>query len=231
DQGGISALARRVGLAPSTISQYLSDEKGRASEPGVEALIKLARGARVSIEWLATGEGAKAAGSGKVPDGYDLIKFFDLQMSGNQLRGMMEMPHEPALGRLMATDELVGHAEISGPCFLIGFCDSLAWEPDIHPLDIMLIAQQAGHMINRPSPVDAWDFIKEDRVYLVADGDQLKLRQLRYRADSVAVITHDRKVERTLTGAPRDFILFGHIAWRSGVLPASRIAVPDHKPR
>lgn len=63
DCGGIAALARRVGLSPSTIAQYVTERPGRASEPGVTAVVKLARGAGVRIEWLVAGEGAKRAGN------------------------------------------------------------------------------------------------------------------------------------------------------------------------
>ncbi len=61
--GGVVALARRAGLAPSTVAQYTTEKPGRASEPGAIAALKLARAANVRLEWLVSGEGSKNAGS------------------------------------------------------------------------------------------------------------------------------------------------------------------------
>lgn len=51
--GGPDALARKSGIPRRTLGNYLS---GR-NEPKLSALIALARTGRVSLDWLATGEG------------------------------------------------------------------------------------------------------------------------------------------------------------------------------
>jgi transcriptional regulator with XRE-family HTH domain len=73
DLGGVAALARRAGLSPSTIAQYISDKPGRASEPGATAALKLARGAGVRLEWLVAGEGPKRA-SESAPIDFALLR-------------------------------------------------------------------------------------------------------------------------------------------------------------
>lgn len=50
--GSISALERAAGLPRGNISHYLD----RGSEPSISAIIAIARGAGVSVQWLATGE-------------------------------------------------------------------------------------------------------------------------------------------------------------------------------
>jgi transcriptional regulator with XRE-family HTH domain len=56
--GSIYSLAKKIGVFPNTIRGYI-----RNSEPSRPILVAIARECEVSIEWLATGEGAK-------PDSY-----------------------------------------------------------------------------------------------------------------------------------------------------------------
>lgn len=56
---------------------------------------------------------------------------------------------------------------------------------------------------------------------MVASGVELKLRKLRRHKESVQVIAPSGKVETTLTGRPRDFIVFGRVIWRAGVLKSA----------
>jgi hypothetical protein len=81
------ALAKRGGLAQSSVNQYLREKAGRASEPGVEALVKLADAGRVSIGWLASGRPPKDPGAA-LPEGYGLFPCFDLRPYGWRIHGL-----------------------------------------------------------------------------------------------------------------------------------------------
>ena len=219
EKGGPSILAREAGLATSTVNQYLSTVEGRAREPGVTALIKLARAANVSIEWLATGEGRKAAGD--APEGYVAIGYIDLSQTGTHLRSVLaHFDHPPEL-LLLRRRDITGRAIIGGKVMALGGSDDLAFEPEVLRGDIILVERPRGHEVAGITFVSGWEF-QEDDIQLVADGTSLKLRRFRRLKDSVQVITAQGKVERVLTGAPIDFIFFGRVVWRSGVLPGAR---------
>lgn len=216
EHGGPSLLARAAGLSPSTISQYLSDEKGRASEPGVNALIKLARAAKVRIEWLATGAPPKHYD--EPPPGYVSIGSYDLTVTGSDIRAILPYFEHPPRTRLFLQSDLVGVADVSLVSFALEGANDLGFEPEVHPGDILIVSVPHGHDVVRPSMVETWDFIDEAGIYLVADGRPLKLRKLRRHKESLQVVDDQGRIERTLTGAPRDFILFGRVIWRGGVI-------------
>jgi transcriptional regulator with XRE-family HTH domain len=218
DVGGPSALARRAELTPSTISQYLSDQEGRASEPGVTALVKLAKGAGVSLTWLATGELPKV--SATVPEGYFNCLTFDLSATGNHIRGILDQfgqhPRKPK-GRLIYRYDIVGVAPATLESYVVEK-SGLEFPPEIVAGDIFLFTVPHGHEVVEPSNVQTWDFIEESGIYLVATGVELKLRKLRRQKESVQVISPSGKIEAILSGTPRDFIVFGLVIWRSGAI-------------
>lgn len=90
-QGGPTRLARAAGLAPSAVSQYLSEKPGRASEPSIASLIKLADAAGVSIGWLSAGRPPRSANS-MLPEGYVLVPFFDLRASDWRIHTLQHPP-------------------------------------------------------------------------------------------------------------------------------------------
>jgi transcriptional regulator with XRE-family HTH domain len=220
DAGGPSILARRAGLTPSTVGQYLSDQEGRASEPGVAALVKLAKAANVSIAWLATGELPKVPTD--VPAGYFNCSTFDLNATGNHLRGILdkfgEHPRHPK-GRLIKPSDLIGGKAPPSLESYVVENSGLSFPPEILVGDIFLFTIPYGHKVVEPSNIESWDFVEEGGIYLVAGGVELKLRKLRRQKEVIQVIGPNGKVETTLTGRPRDFILLGRVIWRSGLIP------------
>lgn len=53
--GNVSELARQAGIAPPSAKRWITGE----SDPQMSNLVKLARAAGVSVQWLATGEGSQ----------------------------------------------------------------------------------------------------------------------------------------------------------------------------
>ncbi len=184
--------------------------------------MKLAKAANVNLAWLATGEGGKELHA--VPEGYFLNRVFDLSATGNHIRGILDQfgQHPRELkGRLIKTDDLIGKAPaLSLESYVVENGEGLKFEPEICEGDIFIFSVPHGHEVALPSNVERWEFLeeKEEGIYLVASGVELKLRKLRRQKESVQVLTADGKVEMRLTGKPRDFIVFGRVIWRAGVI-------------
>ncbi|HJU27641.1 MAG TPA: helix-turn-helix transcriptional regulator [Candidatus Binataceae bacterium] len=70
--GGEREIERRAGLAPGTIGHYR-----RKADPTRQRLVKLAKGAGVRLEWLATGEGPKTADGHT--DGYVMVPRYNVK--------------------------------------------------------------------------------------------------------------------------------------------------------
>jgi hypothetical protein len=209
--GGKSALANLADIPATTLQNYF----GR-SEPTRPALVALARAGAVSLTWLASGEGQRDESSD--PEGYVSIPCFNLTFTGPFLRGMIGVPGN----RLFWQDDIVGKAAVGVKTTAVCGTEGLEFEPEIHSGDLLLFDHPRWLEPLVPSLARDWE-LQESGIYLVADGVDLKLRKLHKRKDNVLVIDPRGKTERTLTGAPRDFILFGPIVWRAGVVPSHKL--------
>jgi len=209
--GGKSALANLAKIPATSIQNYF----GRRSEPTRPALVALARAGNVNLTWLSNGEGQKDETAN--PEGYISIRCFNLKFTGPFLRGMIGIPGT----RLFKRDDLTGRYAGSGKTTAVDGTDGLEFEPEIHSGDVLLFDHPVWHEPLVPSMAREWE-LQESAIYLVADGVNLKLRKLQNRKDTVLVIDSRGKTERVLTAAPRDFILFGPIVWRAGILPAHK---------
>lgn len=209
--GGKSNLARRAGIPSSSLANYF----GR-SEPPLSALAALARAGHVSIDWLA-GADVPQRPADFVPEGYIRVPFFSLRETGCHIRAIGADFDQAVEVRLFRQDDLVGAASMSTRSFATGESEDLGFEPIVSARDLLLIDVMHGHHVTRPTEVGSWP-IEEAGVYLVGDVAWLKLRRLRCKDGRVQVIKPDGKVERTLTGAPDDFILYGRVVWRGGVI-------------
>lgn len=215
DAGGKAALAREAALPATSLQNYFD----RASEPTRPVLIALARAAGVSLDWLAAGQGEKRAGG--APEGYRDFPCYDLTTTGPYLRGMVGNPGARLLVRRL---ELIGRIGGGSGIMAVTGTTELAFPPEVQPGDAIIFEQPTWHNPIRPSLVEAWE-LRKDLIYLVADGVALKLRRLHSQSGgSVLVVAPGEKRERTLKGAPRDFILFGPVVWRSGALSPIRPA-------
>jgi transcriptional regulator with XRE-family HTH domain len=206
--GGPTALARAAGLAPTSVAQYLSEEKGRASEPGATALVKLARAGGVSIRWLISGEGPKTADQ-ELPNGFVFVDLIDLANAGGAfVHAIINRPTPPDRRILYKYDLIEGLAPAGPQIFAVRTCPGLDFPPVIRAGDIIIIDRPAR-------PLSAWDWSGDlgDLIYLLADGELLKLRRLLRKDSTVNLIMPNGKADRTRldlqSKLPPNFILFG----------------------
>jgi hypothetical protein len=246
DSGSRAALAKAAGIPITSLQSYITS----GSEPGRIALVALARAAGVSVHWLATGEGPKAASI--APEGYIELPCFNLSGVGPSIRGLIGDPTGRRLFKKDGFPERVNNFE---QVAAVEGCQELSFEPAVRGTDVFVFEQILWATGRPPNMFNLWPILnRADDVYLIADGANLRLRKLLLRegsisprefrrkldiasllspnapplpADSISisVIAPGGKVERTLTGAdaPGDFIVFGRVIWRSGMLPCASI--------
>jgi phage repressor protein C with HTH and peptisase S24 domain len=204
--GGPSALARLAGLTPSTVAQYLSDQKGRASEPGATALAKLARAANVSIEWLATGQGSKDRSL--LPAGFVEIPSFDLRENIYGLLQNSEITRDGIIVRATII-ERIGAPLASLSAALIGDGNP----PSVNDDDTIIFEATAlGHGRRVPA------IVHDGRHYLIAQGVRAMVRQLHRRDEKlIAFKDRDGKTQNIDPASP-EFRILGRVHWRGGVV-------------
>lgn len=208
--GSQATFAKRAGLAPTTLQNYLE-----GGEPMRPALIALAQAGGVSIEWLCSGRGSKSPDH--LPEGYRAVPFFDLR------------PSEWRIYALSAGEPsdwiLLKEVWVHGPGVEMGKLVSIeapeAFEPDIAPGDLLVIDSARGW-----SP---WRKIKpptivEGAICLVAREARISLRRLFWRERGRSILAAragSQKREEISTGDP-SFQPIGPVIWRAGspsVLP------------
>lgn len=216
-----AALAKAAGLSPGSLQHYLD-----GSDPTRRVLIALARAARVSVAWLASGEGPKGADA--VPAGHVNLPVFDLGRTGDHTRGIVgHLDDPPAKGRLFNQSELI-EALPSLRSYVVEH-SPLEFTPLIRAGDVFVFSKPHRYSIAEPSRVETWDFVSvgDQDIYLVGENSKLKLRKLRRtKKDSVQVLDAQGAVESALTGTPVDFMVFGRVIWRGGIVKPSQPAGP-----
>jgi transcriptional regulator with XRE-family HTH domain len=217
EHGGPSILARAAGLAPSTVTQYLSVREGRRSEPGVAALIKLAKAANVSVNWLATGEGPKNANN-PLPEGYFAVPFFDLRASGGRIYAFNQ--EQVAAFRIFEAAQLGHPAARDLRCF--DAFEEVGLEircGDLVVADFSVSARATpGHP---PWPAN----FKDGDLYVVAQEAKVMLRYLHRQRGAVKntrpaiVATAPNQKDMVIAADALDFVVIGRVIWRGGRLP------------
>jgi phage repressor protein C with HTH and peptisase S24 domain len=190
-----AVVAKRAQISTSVLSKYL-----QGSEPGLMKAARLARATGVSLQWLATGEGAPNAGAG----GYVGIPIYDVRLAAGvasfseaaQVIG--EMPFDLDLLRQLgrATADGLGVLESSG--------DSM--EP--------LIPDGARVLI------DFKDTRLRERIFGFRFGDELRIKRLRRTLDGVEILSENPRYEpELLTGEQLEhFGIIGRAIWAGAVL-------------
>jgi transcriptional regulator with XRE-family HTH domain len=209
--GSRAALARATGVAVTTLQNWLNGN----TEPSRSSLLRLARAGQVAVGWLIEGRGPELAGA--PPRSYIEVVNYDLRKTGSLLRAMIGTPAEK---RLIYQPDITHLASIQGAVAAVVATSDLEFMPEVPP-DSVFLYDQMGRNPLVPSVVTTWD-VDDRSIYFVADGVRLKLRRLQRRKDSLLVMASGGKTERTLTGAPDDFVLFGRVVWVAAVLPSAR---------
>lgn len=192
--GSVSALARAAGTSGGAIHKWLKAQ----SEPSRDRLIALARAGKVSVRWLATGEGAQEEG---LPEGYaippcgcaEVAGKYGAKLGGRQIVDTLAFKQEWVERRLGLEPSAVLLVEAMG--------DAMA--PTIEEGNLILVD------ISEPP-------FKDDGVYVIVRGDRLSVRRLSRRLDGTIVASADNPAYSAETVQADSIKLVGRVVWRGG---------------
>ena len=197
--GSVADLARAVGVSDNAIYKWVS---GRG-QPSMVSLVNLSRAARVSIEWLATGqEPPKGETRGTEPGEY-------VHLPSNSVRG--------AVGRgSVQSRQIVDYLAFKA--------DWMRQRIGIDPKSLMLIEAVSDSMA---PTIEAGDLMlvdmreprfRHDGVYVLRAGGELSIKRIQRRPDGKLIIRNDNAAYEPTVVAADNLNILGHVVWVAGKL-------------
>jgi phage repressor protein C with HTH and peptisase S24 domain len=207
--GGPGELARKSGLSRRVIDKYRSGH----SDPSRERLIALARGGRVALLWLATGDGPlepdpihPGAGSDEHPD-FVALPRYDLQAAAG------------TPGRVAEPEHIIDYIYFRR--------DWLRSTLSVNPAALAILVAEGDSMADTIRPgdsliIDAGDpKFRGDGVYILNVDDALMVKRVAARLAGGFRITSDNSKYSEVLDVGRDEIghrvrLIGKVLWVGG---------------
>ena len=197
--GSVADLARAVGVSDNAIYKWVS---GRG-QPSMLSLVHLARAARVSIEWLATGhdssrgETTKEQADEYVPPVRNPARA-SISRGSAQSRQIVDY--------LAFKEEWVRRCLDSDPqniMLLEAMSNSMS--PTIEEGDLMLVDLQDPHF-------------RFDGVYMLRFGGELAVRRVQRRPDGKLIVRSDNPAYEPAIASAESINIVGHVIWSGGRL-------------
>jgi phage repressor protein C with HTH and peptisase S24 domain len=196
--GSVADLARAVGVSDNAIYKWVA---GRG-QPSLVNVVRLARAARVSVEWLATGEDApkKAQARGQGLDQY-------VDIAGNSLYARAS---RPAIETSQFVDYLAFKSEWLRRCLnsdaknlmlLEVLGDSMS--PTIDEGDLVLVDLREPRF-------------RHDGIYVLRSGSDLSVKRVQSRPDGKLAIRSDNPAYESAVVAPESINILGRVLWAGG---------------
>ncbi|MFQ2079274.1 S24 family peptidase [Aeromonas veronii] len=201
------SFAAKAGMADTTLRQYLY---GR-SEPNMSQLIKIARTAGVSIDWLATGRGPReeceyhkvtnTEGTDSFEEEYALIDGYHIAVSAGH--GAFNDDHS-VKRRLAFRRKWLKYRQLNPDNLVVVFAKGDSMEPTIHSGDSILVD------ISRNQ-------IQDGGLFVLRLGDELYAKRLQKRVDGgVNIISDNKTGYETLAVMPNELeslSIIGKVVW------------------
>lgn len=193
--GGLSRLAAKAGMAPSTLSRYVG---GRCS-PNLSSAAALAVAGGVSLEWLGTGRGLETpAGVGREEN----VAFYDLQASAGPglLPSNSAPPTQTIPLPLAQIRRQIGHTSTE-LCVILAHGDSM--EPTIRSGALLLLDCAVSQL--------------REGIFVVLRGDDVLVKRVQPRGPNRLRLLSDNEhyapedVPLDDTAVP--VRLFGRVIW------------------
>ena len=197
--GSVADLARAVGVSDNAIYKWVS---GRG-QPSMISLVNLARAARVSVEWLATGQDAPKS-----------------EARGAESAEYVYLPRN-------SVRSSVGRGAVQSRQIV----DYLAFKTEwlrrrfgVDPKNLMLVEAVSDSM----SPtIDEGDLVlsdlrdprfRHDGIYVLRASGELSIKRIQRRPDGKLIIRNDNAAYEPAVVASENASIVGHVIWISGRL-------------
>jgi phage repressor protein C with HTH and peptisase S24 domain len=197
--GSVADLARAVGVSDNAIYKWVS---GRG-QPSMLSMVHLARAARVSIEWLATGHDPSRS-EAPVGETHEYIPPVRNPARVSISRGSAQS--RQIVDYLAFKEEWVRRRLESDPqhiMLLEAMSDSMS--PTIEEGDLMLLDLQDPHF-------------RFDGVYMMRVGSELAVRRIQRRPDGRLIVRSDNPAYEPSVAAAESVNIVGHVIWSGGRL-------------
>src|SRR5579885_189363 len=206
DAAGLRALARRAGLPPSALSQYLPREKGRVSKPGSETLARIARAADVRPEWLLFGTPPKRAHSPAPPplDASALIQVPRIELRAAAGAGADVNLEEPIEWLAFRAEWVRRRLRVPPSSLRLITAMGSSMRPRIEDGDLLMITT-------------AEPKFKDGAIHVVRRDNQLFVKHVRRERDGFLLISENPSSETQFVRAP-EIEIIGRVLWRAGRL-------------
>jgi phage repressor protein C with HTH and peptisase S24 domain len=197
--GSVADLARAVGVSDNAIYKWVS---GRG-QPSMISLVNLARAARVSIEWLATGQEASKGDSQNTESG-DYV-----YMPRNSVRS-------PVGRGTVQSRQIVDYVALK--------TEWLSRRIGIDPKSLILVEAVSDSMT---PTIDEGDLVlvdlrdprfRHDGIYVLRAGGDLSIKRIQRRPDGKLIIRSDNAAYEPTVVAADSINVVGHAIWIAGRL-------------
>jgi transcriptional regulator with XRE-family HTH domain len=204
--GSQAELAKRAGLAPTTLQNYFE-----GGEPTRPMLVSLAEAGGVSISWLAAGRGGSSPEN--LPEGYFTAPFFDLRSAGWRVYPFFDKPADFVIFK---NSWLRQATNMDLQLWAFEAEETVA--PDVKAGDLVLMSPRYGARSTPGRP--PWpERVEPGALYVIAHEAHVVLRYLTRSRSGKSVIAKapgwkDMEIEETAL----DFQLLGLVLWRGGTV-------------
>lgn len=197
--GSVADLARAVGVSDNAIYKWVS---GRG-QPSMISLVNLARAARVSIEWLATGQDAPKGEAQKVESSEYVY------LPQNSVRS-------PVGRGTVQSRQIVDYLALKA--------EWLHRRIGIDPKSLMLVEAVSDSMA---PTIDEGDLalvdlrdprFRHDGVYVLRASGELSIKRIQRRPDGKLIIRNDNAAYEPTVVAADSANVVGHVIWIAGRL-------------
>ena len=197
--GSVADLARAVGVSDNAIYKWVS---GRG-QPSMISLVNLARAARVSIEWLATGQDEPKS-EARAPESSEYV-----YLPHNSVRG--------AIGRgTVQSRQIVDYLAFKA--------EWIRRRIGIEPKSLLLVEAVSDSMA---PTIDEGDLalvdlrdprFRHDGVYVLRASGELSIKRIQRRPDGKLIVRNDNPACEPTVVAADNVNVVGHVIWIAGKL-------------
>jgi phage repressor protein C with HTH and peptisase S24 domain len=197
--GSVADLARAVGVSDNAIYKWVS---GRG-QPSMISLVNLARAARVSIEWLATGQDAPKGEAQKADSG-EYVYLPRNSVRNPVGRGTVQS-HQIVDYLALRTEWLRRRIGIDPKNLILVEAVSDAMTPTIDEGDLVLVDLRDPRF-------------RHDGVYVLRTHGELAIKRIQRRPDGKLIIRNDNTAYEPAVVAADSINVVGHVIWIAGRL-------------